>query len=887
MKDLDLLKKKLKSNLPSKGVKSIIRSLKEILPEDSHKFNTLISLEAEQKELLLKSLKKVLSEEQMQRANADIRDRLLSFIDALEKEDFEKNAPKSNFSNGKNYKKGHVLYQIPKQMQVLKETRCRVRIAFDEMMLIEDLEMEDDIEIKSNLRVSDYMRVDIIDPSAKESFKIRTTSDPIQFIDQDDFTEWRFYVKPLLPGEHTLELKVALIILINGKEIKREKTLEESVVIIADEVPKEEVAFVKAEDNFIVTEASTTAATTPKTSSLHPTSSRFSKSLAMGLVFLMLSSSLSYAFVPSFNERVNWFVTNQVKADKEAYEGYIKKYRSKEASSEKIKKHLQIALKKVQAFDFKEALEDTTVEESLDYLDKYEQGKYTNEVKEHLVNLKWSAIQATTNLTMQKQKLTDFLTNYPNNKWETEAKNLLEVLNAVSTPKDDNKVITSSDDRDNLTSDVKIGNETTANIPTVYGSTNEDEIQKLKRELNDSSPRRRIKILGNIGSEYFKRKAFSEAIIWYKKAIEASKKSNITDYLPSLYSDVAQSYFEQNAYTDAITFYQKTLDLFYSEKSTPTRSIVQVIINISDIYLLQNNLNESKKKLLEAIRYLNKNDKNEDYLGLLYLKLSRLSIQQNDKPNAKKYLLKSIEYLTPSQKPESKNLLAQAESLKEKVGLDNIAGATSTAKTDNNKKATNASTGKKEQNEKDAAAMAALNETNIAKEAGLEKSYFIDERDQQHYSIVLVDDLWWMARNLSYEAPESGCYDTSGRNCNRFGKLYTWRSAKRACPEGWRLPTDKEWADMTRSLYGSYTECKDCFRGLVKGGESGLNILLGGRRFSNGRYGNLNEFGFYWTATELTPKEARVYMFSSRSQIMLREREYKTNALSCRCVKER
>jgi hypothetical protein len=29
------------------------------------------------------------------------------------------------------YKKGHVLYQIPKKMQLLKETTCRIRIAFD------------------------------------------------------------------------------------------------------------------------------------------------------------------------------------------------------------------------------------------------------------------------------------------------------------------------------------------------------------------------------------------------------------------------------------------------------------------------------------------------------------------------------------------------------------------------------------------------------------------------------------------------------------------------------------------------------------------------------------------------------------------------------------
>jgi len=70
-----------------------------------------------------------------------------------------------------------------------------------------------------------------------------------------------------------------------------------------------------------------------------------------------------------------------------------------------------------------------------------------------------------------------------------------------------------------------------------------------------------------------------------------------------------------------------------------------------------------------------------------------------------------------------------------------------------------------------------------------------------------IAGLAWMSQNLNY-APKGVCYDNLENNC-KYGRLYTLEEAKEACPEGWHLPTNKEWnvvgslADLA-ALHGGY-----------------------------------------------------------------------------------
>lgn len=54
-----------------------------------------------------------------------------------------------------------------------------------------------------------------------------------------------------------------------------------------------------------------------------------------------------------------------------------------------------------------------------------------------------------------------------------------------------------------------------------------------------------------------------------------------------------------------------------------------------------------------------------------------------------------------------------------------------------------------------------------------------------------------MAENLNYETSTgSWCYNDSSSNCDKYGRLYNWHTAIKACPAGWHLPSKAEWNDL-------------------------------------------------------------------------------------------
>jgi uncharacterized protein (TIGR02145 family) len=158
----------------------------------------------------------------------------------------------------------------------------------------------------------------------------------------------------------------------------------------------------------------------------------------------------------------------------------------------------------------------------------------------------------------------------------------------------------------------------------------------------------------------------------------------------------------------------------------------------------------------------------------------------------------------------------------------------------------------------------------------------------------MADGKQWTTQNLDVNTMPSYCYGDAEENCRRYGRLYTWESARRVCQSlgaGWRLPADDEWRRMAKD-YGGVSEDSDdggraAYKALLAGGSSGFDALLGGGRSDDGRYERLEAHGFYWTSSETDAASGWFYNFARDGQALHRQNGgEKQRAFSVRCVRD-
>ncbi|MCX6227296.1 MAG: hypothetical protein NTV01_21550 [Bacteroidia bacterium] len=203
-----------------------------------------------------------------------------------------------------------------------------------------------------------------------------------------------------------------------------------------------------------------------------------------------------------------------------------------------------------------------------------------------------------------------------------------------------------------------------------------------------------------------------------------------------------------------------------------------------------------------------------------------------------------------------------------------------------------------------------------------ETGLIIDRRfdTEEYYPTVKIGNQWWMARNMYFEpymtsdkidTLRSTCYDDGnmpwwknvGYYCYKWGRLYTAYSAasmnmrERAqgiCPNGWHLPTRKEFETLITSI-GGYSAARE----LLPGGSTDFNALyvgLGEKVLkSNGvftwyefEFRGFGSITYFWSSTPLNGQGAMSHwtltLIKGIDEI---SKGFQDNAsfLSVRCIK--
>lgn len=179
---------------------------------------------------------------------------------------------------------------------------------------------------------------------------------------------------------------------------------------------------------------------------------------------------------------------------------------------------------------------------------------------------------------------------------------------------------------------------------------------------------------------------------------------------------------------------------------------------------------------------------------------------------------------------------------------------------------------------------------------GQETAATVQDRDGHVYTFkTMLDHKQWITKNLNTNIEGSVCYDDQPLNCLQYGRLYPWELASKACAllgEGWHLPTDEEWQQMTLQYGGVFGASADsgktAFKALLPTGSAGFNALLGGGSApDSSRYKRLGGHGFYWTATATDTANAWFYNFGKGRGMLFRQGDgEKYRAFSVRCIRD-
>ncbi len=112
---------------------------------------------------------------------------------------------------------GIVLFKIPEQMKIGMDYICEIRIApayIKQALLKKKLtKKKEKIKIeKDYIRLSEVMRVELLELLDRDSFTIKALTNKDQIIEENDYTFWKYSIIPFQLGAHKLLVKISALI---------------------------------------------------------------------------------------------------------------------------------------------------------------------------------------------------------------------------------------------------------------------------------------------------------------------------------------------------------------------------------------------------------------------------------------------------------------------------------------------------------------------------------------------------------------------------------------------------------------------------------------------------------------------------------------------------
>lgn len=177
---------------------------------------------------------------------------------------------------------------------------------------------------------------------------------------------------------------------------------------------------------------------------------------------------------------------------------------------------------------------------------------------------------------------------------------------------------------------------------------------------------------------------------------------------------------------------------------------------------------------------------------------------------------------------------------------------------------------------------------------------FTDSRDNQTYKTIKIGNQYWMAENINFETESgSGPYQDDSSLSKVYGRLYSWKTAREVCPDGWHLPSDEEWTEFIDYLGGENTAggkmktpnaqyWKSPNSGATN--NSGFSALPGGYALNSiirFEFDRLGENTYFWSSTRNNDGNVWVRTLSFEKESVARDWFGPAGYyLSVRCIKD-